>query len=394
MFFSLEHTHNNRFPWQYQLGDLVLNTDAGWHQKESNSGTTVYKGYLDNSPIDSTELVPGLSGNFCAFDYNKTTGTIAVITDCTRSFPMWVAQQQSLTNLTPSEHAVWADGQATVSQDLSITEHKFNVVGTLNTGTLTRSQAVDIVHEIIDNRVKSFIANNQRRPIKVFMSGGVDSMVVASYIMRHTDNFEYVFENRVQWDEFWCKNSSTITQQFWGYTQIHHWIEPCFLSSGAPGDEFMLRSPTTANLFLMYHGTGIDQVCKQTDLHYNYFQKAKHQVIFRQQEQDSVTEELLAKPKDKFLWELCNIVVNDFQHWHLGNTLTFTPLRDIEIFKTLLRLDTDTAIKQIVNSEISFELIARNNPDLLNYLSPKKNVGNVYENLFQLMSKVSARSGQ
>ena len=87
-------------------------------------------------------------------------------------------------------------------------------------------------------------------------------------------------------------------------------------------------------------------------------------------------------------------MVNDFQHWHLGNTLTFTPLRDIEIFKTLLRLDTDTAIKQIVNSEISFELIARNNPDLLNYLSPKKNVGNVYENLFQLMSKVSARSGQ
>jgi hypothetical protein len=49
---------------------------------------------------------------------------------------------------------------------------------------------------------------------------------------------------------FYLANSSDI-KKYWGYRQIHHWQMPCVLASGAPGDEFMLRSPTTANQYLL-----------------------------------------------------------------------------------------------------------------------------------------------
>ena len=78
---------------------------------------------------------------------------------------------------------------------------------------------------------------------------------------------------------------------------------------------------------------------------------------------------------------LCNIVVNDWQHWHLGNTQTWTPLRDLEIFKLFLRLPALEAVPQIMNSHISLELIRRNRPELTQLISDQKNTGNIMRNL-------------
>jgi hypothetical protein len=87
-------------------------------------------------------------------------------------------------------------------------------------------------------------------------------------------------------------------------------------------------------------------------------------------------------------------VLNDCQHWHLGNTLTFTPLRDLALFKLLLRLPFADAVAQIMHSEISLALIERNDPELLKYISPIKNTGETFSNLVYLMNKHSAKSGQ
>ena len=81
---------------------------------------------------------------------------------------------------------------------------------------------------------------------------------------------------------------------------------------------------------------------------------------------------------------LCNIVANDWQHWHLGNTLTWTPLRDLEIFKILLRLPLSHAINQIMNSEFSQFLIERNTPGATRFLSDQKNTGSALKNLNRL----------
>jgi hypothetical protein len=106
-------------------------------------------------------------------------------------------------------------------------------------------------------------------------------------------------------------------------------------------------------------------------LHSAYFRKKDNYEIFKQ-------------PATATPWDLCNIIVNDWQHWHLGNTLTWTPLRDLEIFKLLLRLPMDAAVEQVMNSKLSIQLIEQNCPGLSAGLSTQKNSGNVLSNLTRI----------
>jgi hypothetical protein len=180
-------------------------------------------------------------------------------------------------------------------------------------------------------------------------------------------------------------NSGTIKQQFWGYSQIHHWTEPCVLTSGAPGDEFMLRSPTTADLWLKFHGIRVVDLLTlpewQGCLHQAYFKLPKNYRIFKEQQVDTGWD------REMLAWNICNIVANDWQHWHLGNTLTWTPLRDIEIFKLFLRLPINSQLSQVMNSTISRQLIKRNGPGLANLISDQKNIGNQMSNLADFLLK-------
>ncbi len=69
----------------------------------------------------------------------------------------------------------------------------------------------------------------------------------------------------------------------------------------------------------------------------------------------------------------------------LGNTLTFTPMRDLAILKELLSMPFDVMRSQMLNSEISRLLIARNYPKALDILSTQKNHENYLENLTCLL---------
>jgi len=212
-------------------------------------------------------------------------------------------------------------------------------------------------------------------------------MLVFSFIKRITSDYKHIFENRIEWDYFWCQNHKHITQHFWGYTQIHHWNEPCVLSSGAPGDEFMFRNPNMTYVWGKYHNIDIE---RYFDRDYHYSQKS---YFFKKPFADYDKNIHNMSLKD-FNYYLCNQVINDCQHWHLGNTLTFTPLRDLDIFKMFLRLPAENLGTQIGGGEISLKLIEMNDPELLNYLSSTKNVASSFHNLIHLMDKVSATSGQ
>lgn len=394
MFFSLEKSINPRFPCQFSLGRLILNTDNGWHIIRLLDRTLIYKGYMDEACLaDQVQWIQDNqhTGNFCVFDHDHSTGMIVMKTSLYRSFLAW-HDRDKLTNLFPGNHTVWTNRTASVDQGLNIAEDRINVIGPIDSTPISLDDLIDRVHRRLGQRVKSFLANN-RLPLKTFCSGGADSMLVFSYIQAQTKQFEMVWCNHVDWDEFWLQNHGHIVDTFWAYKQMHHWRTPCFLSSGAPGDEFMLRSPTTANAWLLHHGTSIPRELSRPGgdqyWHSDYFSLPKHLDLFKKQ-QASTTE---AK-KEILMHNLCDTVLNDCQHWHLGNTLTFTPLRDIEIFKLFLRLPLKDALGQILDSSISRQLIARNDPSLLDYLSCRKNTGDYIANLSGLMSRYPTTSGK
>jgi hypothetical protein len=274
-----------------------------------------------------------------------------------------------------TDRTAWTDSLITVHRDLEVTENKFDVIGNIDATEIDFYTALDLVHDRLLNRTQQFL-NQNSLPIRVFLSGGVDTMLVYSYLKAAGAEFELVDYDHFEHDYFWRANSDKITK-YWGYQQTHHWKNPCVLASGAPGDEFMLRSPTTANTYLLYHNTSIPEILNksaQEYLHRAYFSLPKHLKLFSQQSQSN-------KLLEKLHYELCNINVNDWQHWHLGNTLHWTPLRDLEIFKIIMRLPMENAIDQIMDSTFSQALIERNVPGANDFISDQKNSGPALKNL-------------
>lgn len=382
MFFNISDTHLENYPCHWQLGKFSVSTDNGWTLTTLGTAQILYKGYADKNSLDNLldeilfQQEPQLTGNFCALVL--VDNSIEIQTDRYRSFPIYIGH--GVNNLIPTDYIAWTDSLITVHADLSITEDKFDVIGKIDTSPIALDEALDAITSILDWKVTNFLKHNQL-PIKSFLSGGVDSLLVYSFLRKHTDAFELVKCSHVDYDYFWLKNSSDITR-FWAYNQIHHWTEPCVLTSGAPGDEFTMRSPTTTDLFLKHHNIKISELLAQPkwadSLHYKYFSKEKHMQIF-------LTQEAPVQLLENLHWNLCNIVVNDWQHWHLGNTITWTPLRDLDIFKIMLRLPVDVLIEQVMNSNISIQLIERNCPGLSTAISDAKNSGNVLSNLVNVI---------
>jgi len=389
MFFSLAHQVNQNFPNHYNLGRLVLNTDNGWQQTVIGQCKFVYKGYIETMAWTPEVLIAikdhQCQGNFLVFCFDQDTDIITLHTNQWRGFLIWYDSKISVSNLHHGSHTIWNDSTVSIDQDLVVYESKIDIIGDTDVVARDRASVEHDIDVILCRRVNNFLAHNCL-PIKVFCSGGVDSTLVWSYVKKSTDRFELVLENRIQWDYFWCRNGRHIQKNFWAYKQIHHWLDPCVLTSGAPGDEFMLRSPTTANLWCMYNDIDIFDLLNQGhSLHKAHF--SKYDSHLRQQQLDPSLDAVMRLSWKDFVWHLCNIVVNDCQHWHLGNTLTFTPLRDLEIFKLMLSLPADDIQTQILNSTVSCNLIANNDPAMLALMSDSKNVGESLSNMAELMPR-------
>lgn len=382
MFFNIGHTFLENYPCHWQMGNFSVSTDQGWQQTTIGTATILYKGYADVDSLDRLleqilfQTEPHLTGNFCALVY--VHDSIEIQTDRYRSFPIYI--DNGVNNLIPKSRVGWTDSLITVHSDLSITENKFDVIGNIDTSLLSTNEVLDGIASILDQKTSSFLKHNQL-PVRAFLSGGVDSMLVYSFLQKHTKQFELVNYSHVDYDYFWLKNSGDISR-YWSYNQIHHWADPCVLTSGAPGDEFMMRSPTTADLFMKHHGISISNLLDLPEwkncLHHAYFLREKNLEIFNNQLP-------LNQSTEQLYHSLCNIIVNDWQHWHIGNTLTWTPLRDLEIFKLMLRLPLNEVLGQVMNSTFSIQLIERNCPGLASALSDHKNSNNVLANLVNIL---------
>jgi hypothetical protein len=387
MFFSVSNQCENNFTANYNVGPIWVNVDAGWSTIDVGRHLIVYKGYSDNYLLDNIlddileSNEPFDLGNYCVFVIDKKSHQIAVKTDRYRSFPIYVDSGFSVTNLQKKSYTVYTDSIITIHPDITIKEEKFDAIMGVKSSVLDYDEVIFRIDQIIRRKTQQFIANN-RYPIKVHLSGGVDSLLVYSYLQAYTDKFELIKCAHIDYDRFWLLNDTDI-QKYWGYNQIHHWTEACVLTSGTPGDEFMLRSPTTADLYLKARGVLMTDLLSTSQwkncLHYQYFTQPKHLNIFNKP--NAVAGDDLNTQN----WNLCNTNINDWQHWHLGNTLTWTPLRDLEIFKLMLRLPLDHAIAQILDSKLSKDLIAQINPNFVKLISDQKNSDYPMKNLVDLL---------
>jgi hypothetical protein len=380
MFFHISKQPQENYPCQWQLGSFLIGTDNGWKNLTIGPVQILYKGYADLGPMESLlgqvmfQSIPHLTGNFCALVVVNDTLTIQ--TDRYRSFPIYI-DHGSINNLVASGRTVWSDNLITVHDDLATTENQFDLIGEIDISTLSFVDALNQVHDILTRKVHQFL-NQNTLPLKVFLSGGVDTMLIYSYLVAADAEFELLDHDLLEHDYFWRANSHVITKH-WAYQQTHHWREPCVLASGTPGDEFMLRNPVSGDFYLRHFETSVNDTIMPRHMQYDYIQSEITQ-------QKLNNQPALLSNIEQLHQELCNTMLNDWQHWHLGNTLHWTPLRDLDILKIIMRLPLPDVVRQIAHSTFSQSLIERNLPGGTRFLSPQKNSGPALKNLSELFS--------
>ena len=387
MFFNISYHEQPNFPCHYIIKNLVISTDSGWKNKTIDGNFTLYKGYCDNALLEelleqiTNEEIPQTRGNFCVIVYKNNK--LEIKTSIDRSFPIFY-DDVKITNLQSLSNKIFSDTTVSIDENLSIYRKSFNAIGDIIEEPKSYTDVLESIHELLLTKTSNFVKHNTL-PVKTFLSGGVDSMLVYSYVSRFT-NVEVLNYEHLDFDSFYLKNSSTL-RNMWSYKQIHHWFNSTILTSGTPGDEYMLRNPETAQLFCSHYGKNLVDILTDNKYkehyHYTYFIKN----IKKIEDIANGNNKLIKASKKYFINSVCRNLLNDYQHFHLGNTLTYTPLRDLRIAKNILQLNFDDAIGQITDAKLTKDLIAKNNPKLLDYISLQKNSHNPMENLVDFIIK-------
>jgi hypothetical protein len=378
MFFNIGPKKLDNYPINYQHGNLIINLDTGWLETtDIHNNKVLYKGYIDNGNIEdyiqsiSEQEEPLYTGNFClikCFDQG-----ITLKTDRYRSFPIWYNKEKGINNLIQYDETIWTDSFITVTFNLTKIESKFDLIGPIKTTTLKFNEVVEYVDKILTDKISTF-AQTLKQPVKVFLSGGIDTTTLFSYFYKLKIPYEIINCYHTDLDYFYLKNHGDL-RNFWGYRQFHYWDDSIILLSGAPGDEFTVRSPTTVNMILRYYDTSVGELLPEytNSLHYQYF--SNYSTLWESQKNLNYTS------LEEVIISCSSIILNDWQHWHLGKTISYTPFRDLRLFQTIARLEFDDLVEHIMNSSIQKELITRNNPELLQILSTNKNSNNYMENV-------------
>jgi hypothetical protein len=352
MFFTISTNIDTKFPNNHFIDKLWINLDNGW----TRSGPTFFKGYQDN---------------FCKIIVDSEGARIEHSVN--RSFPLW-CEHGLISNLNPATTQVWSDDTVRIDSLGRITLGKLDIDLTMPTEVLTVQQAVDRIGQILDSKI-----NAVPYGVKLFCSGGVDTLLLYSML----PEFELVTEEHFESDRFTDANKSSL-QQFWSYNQIHHWTSATWLATGSHGDEYFLRGPAAIGMLTAWHDINFGQLLSENPDCYHYHHFSKYSDLWSSSWGNRHQLRQAYPSIEDLNRQILNMLVNDYQHWHLGNTLTWTPFKDLAIAKILLQCPVQELIPQFLDAKISKDLIVAYNPQIVSYVSKYKN-HNSSENIPKLV---------
>jgi hypothetical protein len=245
---------------------------------------------------------------------------------------------------------------------------------TVSDQQLTVDQAVtQLIQQL--NTATEDLHEYQNKNLKLFCSGGLDTFLLYSMLTAHKIPFDLIEQEHYACDEFTSTNKDTL-KSFWSYRQIHHWLEPTWLATGSHGDEYFLRGPTVIAMLTSWHDINIAQLLEQniTAYHYQYFKKYPELWDTAWKNRHSLREQY--STKKQLNQHIIDNLINDHQHWHLGNTITWTPFKNIQLVKILLQCDIVDLIPQFLDGQIIKTIINKYSPNVSNFVSKYKNHNN------------------
>ena len=383
MFFEISKIKNQNYPNNYELKNgIIFNCDLGWQRIEYKNHIIFFKGYIldrlkDEEFYESiiNDPTPKFNGNFFSIIAGET---ITITNDNNRGSPLQYVQNEKITNLEKDLTPVWSDKYLTVDPALTVTENYFSPY-TASYENIDYDSALNQVDKILCDSFESFLSKNNK-PLKVFLTGGIDTLTLYSYLKKFTKNFEIVDYEYKKFTHFYIKNWSTKIKNFWAYKQIHSWGDiPAVLLTGGCGDEYLLRGPPTLSVLLEHHQIDLFKLFENNKncYHYAYFNREKNKKEFQNKKEKNITS------KKTMIDYVLNSLINDHQYWHIDETICFTPFKNIAIPNIILNLSKEHIIDQALDARFNKDLIIKNNPNDLVLLSKYKNF-NYMENLLTL----------
>jgi hypothetical protein len=359
MFFSISQTIEHQFDYCYSSANWKINVDQGWTSQENKHRLILFKGYCDQYSMDYLiNVLPTqqtLTGNFCVII--ATSNGIDLIHSQPRSFPLWHGQN-TLTNFSPKNNLlspVWVDTSVHINSAGEFCFEKNNNV-TWISQPLSKAHATEQIVELLITRAKQFKKQCQL-PVNIYRSGGIDTTLVQALCNN-------VGIDTVQVDHpslptsFVSKNKSTL-DCFWAYQQLHFWEYDSCIATGSHGDEYFLRGPDAIALITAWRGIDFLALVNQHPecYHYHYFNRDANRNKFQSQyDQRSQLTKLYPTWNDLCL-QICNMLSNDHQHWHLGKTLTWTPFKEISFAHWCLNIPFENLLDNFLNATIPRQCI-------------------------------------
>ena len=373
MFFELSKNKNQNYPNNYELKNgIFFNCDLGWQRVEYKNHIIFFKGYILNELKDEEfyesiikDPTPKFNGNFFSIIVGET---ITITNDSCRGSPLQYINNEKITNLDQDCTPVWSDKYLTIDNELTVKEIRFSPYIPLYK-SVDYNSALNQIDKILCDSIENFLSKNSK-PLKVFLSGGIDTLTMYSYIKKFTKNFEIVDYEYIKFTHFYVKNWHTKIKNFWGYTQIHSWGDvPAVLLTGGCGDEYFLRGPAMLSVLAEHHQIDVLSLLEKNKqcYHYKYLIREKNNHYFKNK------KEFDCSLKKNVVDHILNNLINDHQHWHIDETVCFTPFKNISIPNIMLNLPKQNIIKQILDAQFNKDLIIKNNPDDLKFLSTYKN---------------------
>lgn len=399
MFFEIQHHTNLDYPNNYQLNQqFYLNCDSGWTKYSHNNKQIYFKGYHTTSLTDddfvkllAMDDVPKYSGLFIAVIVSSDS--IVVSSDIDRGYPIYYKENPTtITNIpfTVNENGNWDNHsekmlysiqQIGIENDSIVTKNydPFSEYG--NFSKLSESEVINKIDEQIRYNFETILSKNNK-PIKIFLSGGLDSLLVYAYLKSFTNNFEIVKGERIDFTKFICKKIYNIRRIHW-LPIIHHFNGPCLNVVGGFGDMRMLRMPRLGNLLLAANNLSTIDIAEEykNSYQYNSMVNESSRKIYQSQQNEKCIHDLNATYE-----KIYNISIHVYGHWHIEENILFNPLKDLKLLNYCLRAPLDLQIGQIFDGQITKLLFEKTDPDLLKYISPIKNVHNMRD-MWELYEK-------
>ena len=357
MFFYITQQQCNikRFPLTNcrKFGEFHICTDTGWKQKDN----ILYKGYCIEQNLDNKveqKDFSEITGNYIIIDFSDDCCEIHH--DNSRSFPVFY-NDSLVTNLKDdSLSPIWTDGSLHFKDNRwQYNKQKLENVITYDKEHVSYNKS-DIVDFYCNYLIKTCNQLHTDLPIYCADSGGVDSTVIRSALDYCGIKYKLV-----------KYNSESYSELGWGYGQLYINHNPHIQVTGFCGDEMLLRNPQYAQWLL--DADGINLADEFSKLDYSYM-KGFFQSKYLEKMQKNKTE---FPDRVNGFEHTANVMLNDFQMWHLNNTLTFTPMRNIPIAVECLYADSDAILNQVIHAGISKDIIKKLNPANLETLTKHKN---------------------